>query len=205
MNDARDGSASEPVPVEDANQPLRPLSRLTSAPRQGIRVPDGDRSWGSVKMWPGQDGVLQYRLVVFPPGITGAERRLLRLSRAWPAWGAALWLISEICLTSPLGPSAAFGISTMAYLGLEAVLVGTVGALNLQVRRLSVALVAGYTDRSSAAVYAKIKALVDTLTQADAMCAQGQMTAVDHEATWWQVYDRLRPGNPEAIEEQPSV
>jgi hypothetical protein len=37
--------------------------------------------------------------------------------------------MSEISLTGPLGPWVAFGISTLAYLGMEAVLIGAVGAL----------------------------------------------------------------------------
>ena len=225
MNDARGESGNEPLPEEppsrgpgspraagdvrlapDANRLLRPASRLASAPvRWWIRVLDGERSWGSIDVRPGEFGAVRYRLVVFPPGATGAERRLLRLSRAWPAWGAVLWLVSEICLSRALGPWAAFGISTMAYLGMEAVLIGRVGALRPQVRKLSVEVIAGYTDRRSAAIYAEIKALVNKLANADAMRAQGQMRAIDHEAAWWQVYDRLGPGHPKPIEEQPSM
>ena len=163
---------------------------------------DGERSWGSIDIRPGQYGVVRYRLVVFPPGVTGTEHRLLRLSRAWPAWGAVLWLISEMCLSSALPPWAAFGISTMAYLGTEAVLIGKVGALRPQVRALSVDTIAGHTDQRSAAIHAEIKAQASTLETADAMRAEGQMTAVDHEAVWWKVYDRLTPGHPEPRQQQ---
>jgi hypothetical protein len=113
--------------------------------------------------------------------------------------------MSEICLSSALSPWPAFGISTMAYLGAEAVLRGRVRALRTQVRTLSIGVIAGYTDRRSAAIYAEMEALVNTLWNADAMRAQGQMTAIDHEAAWWQVYDRLGPGHPEPIEEQPPI
>ena len=145
MSDVRGGSGNEP---ESEEQPrsgspraarderaaqggerlLRPSTRLTRAPtRWWIRVLDGERSWGSIDIRPGQYGAVRYRLLVFPPRVTGTERRLLRLSRAWPAWGAVLWLISEMSLSSTLPPWAAFGISTMAYLGIEAVLIGKVG------------------------------------------------------------------------------
>lgn len=193
-------------PVPGANRLLRPSSRLTSAPvRWWTRVLDGERSWGSIDISPGQYGVIRYRLVVFPPGITGAQRRLLRLSRAWPTWGAVLWLMSEICLSSALRPWVAFGVSTMVYLGTEALLRGRVGTLRTQVRTLSVCVIAGYTDRRSAAIYAEMRALVNTLGNADAMRAQGQMTAIDHEAAWWQVYDQLGPDHPEPIKEQPPI
>jgi Family of unknown function (DUF6611) len=168
-------------------------------------VLDGEHSWGSIGIQPGEYGTVRYKLVVFPPGTTGAERRLLRLSRAWPAWGAVLWVMSEIGLSSELRPWAAFGISTMAYLGMEAVLIGGVGALRSQVRELSVELIAGFTDWRSAAIYAEIKVLVNTLSKADAMRAQGRMRVIDYEATWWQVYDRLGPGHPEPIAKQPSI
>jgi len=222
MNDARGGSGNEPVPEEQpgsrsqrtaqdmraepgANRLLRPSNRLTSAPvRWGIRVLDGERSWGSIDIRPGHYGLVRHRLVVSPPGITRAERRLLRLSRAWPAWGAALWLISEMCLSSTLRPWAAFGIATMAYLGMEAVLTGKVGVLRPQVRTRSVDLIAGHTDQRSAAIHTEIKALANTLENADTMRAQGQMTAIDHEAASWKVYDRLGPGHPEP-REQPSI
>jgi hypothetical protein len=156
-------------------------------------------------MRPGEYGTVRYRLVVFPPGVTVVERRLLRLSQAWPAWGAVLWLVSEVGLSSALRPWAAFGISTMAYLGIEAALIGRVGALRPQVRKLSIELIAGYTDRRSAAIYAEIKAVVNMLTKADAMRTRGRISAIDYEAAWWQVYDRLGPGHPERIEKQPSI
>ncbi len=191
MNDARGGSDSGAVPEEQ--------------PGWGIRVLDGERPWGSIDIRPGEYGTVRYKLVVFPPGVTGVERRLLRLSQAWPAWGAVLWLMSEIGLSSALRPWAAFGISTMAYLGIEAVLIGAVGAIRPQVRKLSVELISGFTDRRTAAIYAEINALVNTLTKADVMRAQGRLRAIDHEAAWWQVYDRLGPGRPEPIENRPST
>ncbi|WP_407663898.1 DUF6611 family protein [Mycolicibacterium sarraceniae] len=121
-----------------ADRTLRPSSRLTRTPvRWRTWVLDGERSWGSIDVQPGECGTLRHRLVVFPPSITGTERRLLRLSRAWPVWGAALWLMSEVCLSSALRPWAAFGISTMVYLGIEAALIRRVGALRPQARTLS--------------------------------------------------------------------
>ncbi|WP_133066971.1 DUF6611 family protein [Mycolicibacterium sphagni] len=222
MNDARGRSGSEPVPEEQprAGSPqtaqdmtiapaadrTRPSSRLTRAPvRWCTWVLDGERSWGSIDVQPGECGTARYRLVVFPPGITGTERRLLRLSRAWPAWGAVLWLMSEACLSSALRPWAAFGISTMVYLGIEASLISKVGVLRPQVRTLSVELIAGYPDRRSAPIYAEIKALVAALANADAMRAQKQMTTTDHEAAWWQLYDRLGTDQSQPLDEQPPI
>jgi hypothetical protein len=56
-----------------------------------LRPLDGGPTWGSLDSYPRRFGVKRYRLVVFPPGISPEERRLLRLWRSWPVWGALLW------------------------------------------------------------------------------------------------------------------
>jgi uncharacterized protein DUF6611 len=38
-------------------------------------------------------GVRRYRLVIYPPGISTAQRLLARLWRGWPISGAALMLL----------------------------------------------------------------------------------------------------------------
>jgi hypothetical protein len=73
----------------------------TCGGRWSIRPPDGEQSWVLIDIFPGEPGF---------------EREK---SEDWQAWGAALWLVLEICLSSMLPPWAAFGVSTMAYLGME--------------------------------------------------------------------------------------
>jgi hypothetical protein len=58
-------------------------------------------------------------------------------------------------------------------------------------RTLSVYLVTGYRDPRSAAIYAELESLFTALCAADVLCFQGRITATDHEAVWWRVYDRL--------------
>jgi hypothetical protein len=166
---------------------------------------DGEYGWGSIDIWPSRHGFHEYRLVVFPPGITVAERRLLRLWRAWPARGAVLWLMSAVCLSGRPTPWAAMGISTTVYLSTGAMTLALAGHLRSRVRQLSVLLIDGHPDRRSAAMYAELETLVKILCAADAMRDQGRLSAVDHEAACWQVYDRLGPDHPRHVEEHSSI
>jgi hypothetical protein len=161
---------------------------------------DGEYRWGTIDIWPSRHGVHRYRLVVFPPGISVGERRLLRLWRAWPMWGAALWLLSAICLGGRPTPWAAIGIATVVYLSTGAIILALAGHLRSRVRTLGMLVIDGRTDRRSAAGYAELETLVDTLRDADAERSEGRLSAVDHEAACWQVYDRLGPDHPRPVE-----
>jgi hypothetical protein len=129
---------------------------------------------------------------------------VLRLWRAWPTWGALLWLISEICLSGVLSSWAAIGISTTVYLSIGAVILALAGDRRSRVRTLSVAVVDRRPERS-AARYAEWETLVGILTDADDLCEQGRLSAIDHEAVWRRVYDRLGPRHPDPFEEPPSI
>jgi hypothetical protein len=159
-------------------------------------VLDGRHDWGSVDASPTRHGVTRYRLVVFPPGIEPVERRLLRAWRAWPTWGAVLWVVSQIVLSTLLTPGAAFAASTIAYLASGLFLFARVAELRSRVRTLSVVRIAGYTDVRSAAMFVELKSLVAALCHADSQRDRGQSSPADHESTWWQVYDRLGQNDP---------
>jgi hypothetical protein len=166
---------------------------------------DGEYVWGAIDIWPSRHGVHKYRLVVFPPGARVAERRLLRLWRAWPTWGAVLWLISAICLSGRPAPWAAIGISTVVYLGAGAITLALVGHLRSRVRTLRVLVIDGHTDPESTAKYAELETLVTILRDADASRGLGRTSVVDHEAACWEVYDRLGPDRPRSVDEHISI
>jgi hypothetical protein len=168
---------------------LRPSSSL--AKRWWLRVADGEHGWGSIDVGRSSHGFRNYRLVVFPPGISQAERRCVRLWRAWPTWGALLWLMVMICSGSVLGPWAALAISATAYLAAGAILRARAGKVCSQVRALRVAQIQGHADARWTAQYELLEMLVGVLGRADARRAQGQLSIVDHEMVWWNVYDRL--------------
>jgi hypothetical protein len=138
-------------------------------------------------------GFRRYRLILFPPGVTKIERRLLRLWRVLPTWVAVLWLISVICLSQTHTPWVALGVATTSYLLVGAVTFDRLGALRTQVRTLSVVLIAGESDRNAAATYAELKKLAAIMCTADALLGQGRISVTEHESIWWQVYERVGP------------
>ena len=183
----------------DHDEMARPTSRAGhSAARWWSLMLDGRRPWGSLDISPTRYGVTRYRLTVFPPGIDSAERRLLRAWRAWPTWGAVLWLLIQLALGSVASPATAFILSTTVYLGIGAVLFGRVASVRAQVRGVCVVRMAGFPDPQGAALYAELRSLAAALDDADTRLQQGGLSAAGHEAAWWQVYDRLRPDAPAA-------
>ncbi|HZA11853.1 DUF6611 family protein [Mycobacterium sp.] len=165
--------------------PARPAARWWS------RLLDGQRRWGSIDIWPGRYGFRKYRLVVYPPGITPAERRLIRLWRGWPMWGALVWLMSEICLANKVSVGVAMVISTAAYVAAGAFAFALAGEARARVRSMSVVLIDGDDDANSAALYAEWHKLAGALTEADRLVVSGAVSPVQHEAIWWRAYDEL--------------
>jgi hypothetical protein len=160
------------------------------------RVFDGRRSWGSIDFGVGRQGLGSYRLVVFPPGISNGERRLLRLWRRWPIWGAVVWLLMVIPFGGTPNGSMAAVAATALYMGTGATLFVMLGQVRTRVRTLSVVLIAGYSDPGATAMYTELKVLVAVLCAADDLRDRGGISPAQHEAVWWQVYDRLgRNGN----------
>ena len=50
---------------------------------------------------------------------------------------------------------------------------------------------AGYPDAHAAARRDQLGRLALTLMNADERLARGQISAADHELTWWRVYDEI--------------
>jgi hypothetical protein len=173
-----------------ATQPTDPTPA-----RWWVRMLDGQRDWGSVEVSPTRYGVTKYRLVLYPPGIDPTERRLLRAWRAWPTWGALIWLAAQIVLGAFVTPGTAFVVSIVAYLGAGIMLYTRVAELRTQVRTLNVVRIAGYADQHAdqhaEEAFVKLKQLVTALCRADDERAVGRLSPTAHEAAWWQVYDEL--------------
>jgi len=159
------------------------------------RLLDGDRVWGSIEVRPDRFGVTRYRLVVFPPGISEAERRRVRVARGWPMWGALVWIFSEIWLSHLTGPMTALVTSTAVYLGLGVVATTKAGDARRQVRTMGVMVMAGHHDPVSTALLHKLDTLACALLEADEMLARGEISPTAHEITWWRVYDQTASAN----------
>lgn len=155
------------------------------------RLLDGERLWGSIEVFPPRYGFHKYRLTVLPPGIDATGRRLVRAWRGWPVWGTAQWLLSVVLLNTLLAPGAAtiFALGLWAITG--AVLFAMAAPFKAEVHTLSVVLIDGYFDENSASRYAVWKQLSRTLACADELLERGELSRVDHEVIWSQVYDRV--------------
>jgi hypothetical protein len=155
------------------------------------RLIDGAHLWGSFDATVGRYGLRRYRLVIFPPGISTADRRLLRLWRAWPIGGGALALFAVMLVGGPLSTTI---VAAAAYLTAGAVLFVLTAGARGGVRSVSLIFLTeqlGPDDRRS---YAEWEAIVGVLTRADHMLTTGAITCPQHEALWWQAYDRLEAG-----------
>ncbi|MDH6198906.1 hypothetical protein M2272_005570 [Mycobacterium frederiksbergense] len=152
---------------------------------------DGSRSWGCVQVRPGRFGIINYRLVVYPPGLGVAERRWVRVARGWPLWGLLLWLLCETWLTGQMAPWPAFGVSAAICLAAGAIAFVLAGNAYHQVRTLGATTMAGFHDPEAAAARDRLTALAVALLEADERRRRGELSAVDHELIWWQVYTAM--------------
>ena len=160
------------------------------------RLLDGDRAWGSLEIRPDRFGLTRYRLVVFPPGISEAERRRVRVARGWPLWGAVVWVLCEICLSQTTGAWTAVIISTAVYAGLGVVTTTRAGDQRRRVRTVGAMAMAGQPDPVASALVHNLKHLACILLEADDLLARGEISPTTHEMTWWRVYDRMAPASP---------
>jgi hypothetical protein len=162
-----------------------------------LRLLDGGHPWGSLDLQPDRFGVIRHRMVVFPPGISESERRRVRVARGWPAWGAVVWISCEISLSGLIEPRIAFAISTATCLALGLAARAVAGEPRTQVRTMAVTVMAGHRDAVSDATLDTLRNLAEMLFDADERRAKGQITAIEHEAIWWRVYDdQMASGHP---------
>jgi hypothetical protein len=160
------------------------------------RLLDGGRSWGALDISASRCGIARYHLVMFPPGISREERILLRLWRTWPIWGTVAWLVLEIFLMAAIGSIPALVVSTSLCLAAGGLVMAMAGPARGGVRTLTVLRIAGIDDPSVDDAFAKLSALALSLGEADARLASGDLSAVEHEAATWRVYDSIPARRP---------
>lgn len=156
------------------------------------RLLDGSRPWGSYDATISRYGVRRCQLILYPPGCSTPDRRLARLWRGWPLTGAALALIALMLLGDAAAePITVLAVAVAAYVIIGVLLFLRAGPVRVRVRSLSVILMPGIADECEVRKHAEWKALVHKLNGADRMLAIGAISPVEHEAIWWQAYDRL--------------
>ena len=156
------------------------------------RLLDGAHAWGSFDAMVGRYGVRRYRLIVFPPGVSAADRRLLRFWRGWLAGGGLVAMLAVMVVGgSVASPSTTLLVLPAAYLGVGAVLFVLTAGVRAGVRSFSLIMLGSRLDPYERRSYAEWARLVDVLTRADSLLRAGAIDPAQHEALWWQAYDRL--------------
>jgi hypothetical protein len=82
-------------------------------------------------------------------------------------------------------------VAVAAYVIIRAGLFLRAGPARVHVKSMSVLLLPGTTNVHERRRYTEWRTLAQMLTRADNMLASGAISPVDHEAVWWQAYDRL--------------
>ena len=159
--------------------------RLVSTGRRRLSV-------GVVSGLPRSHGVIRSWLVVYPPGITEAERRRLRVWRGWPMWGPLQWIGSYVIVAGLIGQRTALPISTAAYLGVGVVAFVRAGDVRARVRTAGATVMSGYPDPVSRDARRKLKALAATLIDADHDFQLGLISAIVRDDLV-AVYDQIQP------------
>ena len=170
----------------------QPTYAVPAEPRQWSRLLGGAHPWGSFAATVGRYGVRRYRLVIYPPGSSTTDRLLARLWRGWPISGAVLGLVAVMLLGNAVAsPDTVLAFAVTVYVGIGALLFLRAGPGRVQVRSVSIALMPQAEDAREQRRYIEWQTLVDMLTQADRLLQTGAISLVEHEATWWEAYDRL--------------
>jgi Family of unknown function (DUF6611) len=167
------------------HQAVKPRARWFS------RVLDGDRRWGSYDVKISHYGVRRYRLIIYPPGTSTADRRLARLRRGWPLGGAVLVLFAILIGDAMSSPYTVPAVAIAAYLSICVLLSLLAGPKRVHVKSVSVVLMPVITDANEQRRHTEYKTLTRTLTWADDMLSTGAISPAEYEAIWWQAYNRL--------------
>jgi len=117
---------------------------------------------------------------------------MARLWRGWPITGAVLGLLAVMLLGNvAASPNAVLVYAVAASVSFGALLFLRAGPARVPVRSMSVVLLPNTADAHELRRHTEWRALAGMLTQADESLASGAISVVEHEAVWWEAYDRL--------------
>ena len=156
------------------------------------RLLDGAHVWGTFDAMVGRYGLRRYRLVIFPPGIASADRRLLRLYRGWPVAGGIFFMLAAMLLGDTVSsPWTTLLVAAAGYGIVGGVLFALTASSRASVRSMSLIVFAGEMDPAERQRFDQWAMLVELLSRADQMLSTGTINPAQHEALWWQAYDHL--------------
>lgn len=177
------------------NPPKRRIESDPARPANSTwwsRLVDGAHPWGSFDATISRYGVRRYRLIIYPGGIAAADRRAARIWRGWPLGGAVLVLVAVILLGDTVtSPDTVLALAVAFYVGIGVAFFVRGGPARVRVRSLSITLMPHSADAREQRRYAEWQTLVGMLITADHMLMTGDISPVEHEAAWWEAYNRL--------------
>ena len=88
-------------------------------------------------------------------------------------------------------PDTVLTVAVAAYLSIGALLFLRAGPHRVRARSMSIILMPNTADVQEQRRYTQWRTLVDMLTNADRMLTTRAISPVEHEATWWEAYDRV--------------
>ena len=119
---------------------------------------------------------------------------MLRLWRGWPLWGAGLWLAAQIAGASTGMGTTAFFAGTMFYIASGAMAFALTGDIRWRVRTIwAIKAPDPLAGDDMIERYDRLHASARTLDRADRDLDEGRISAIEHEAVWWQAYDATVP------------
>lgn len=88
-------------------------------------------------------------------------------------------------------PDTVLTVAAVAYLSISMLLFFRAGPPRVRARSMSIILMPNTADVQELRRYTQWRTLVDMLITADRMLATHAISPVEHEAIWWDAYDRM--------------
>src|SRR3984957_1430791 len=130
------GSASQ-IPRTPDSMRNTQYQAVEPGARWFSRLLDGDHRWGCYDVKISQYAVRRYRMIIYPPGIATADRRLARLQRGWPLAGAVLILFAIMIGDAVSSPYAVPAVAITACLSIHVLLSLLAGPERVHVKSMS--------------------------------------------------------------------
>jgi hypothetical protein len=156
-------------------------------------VVDGEFAWGTIERpnagTMGRTGWGHFRIAVYPPGTNLAERRAMTFARRWPYVGVIVSLLVAIALNSDWG----FVVGAGVFVAVLLVSRGITSQLRHLTRQIHVSVAVAGGAREVYGDADLFTQTADAFANLDERMLAGDLTPVQYEAGWADIYNALEP------------
>ena len=154
---------------------------------------DGRHPWGALQIDPidRTASAICYRLAVFPPGITVAQRRALVFRRHWGASGALLAVVVAAVLGEVLNGWAALVLGAAVCAAGWVVSAAVAGDARRRVLKVRATVMRGFGQPEVLGDLAGLEHAAGRLLGLDALSGADAPTPVEYEFLWNRIYLEL--------------